>query len=164
MDLSNSLPSSVMTFAEVIRYSELHPAGNDPIFVRLREIAEIVVDADPTAKSVYDYQDNLEDLEREIRDLRCEVDTWENDHREKCDELESTLNELKSLRLDMDNNAIIPLFKKEREALRAEIYDLNQANLKLSKDSEKYRNEIRSLKQQVKDWEEKYLTWSAISG
>lgn len=164
MNLTNSLPSSVMTFAEIIRFSELHPAGNDPIIVRLREIAELVVDADPTAKSIYDYQDNIEDLEREIRDLRYDIDSWENDHREKCEELESTLNELKSIRLDMDNDAIIPLFKREREALRAEIYDLNQNIKQLNRDAERSRNEIRSLKQTVKDWEEKYLTWSAISG
>ena len=164
MNLTNSLPSSVMTFAEIIRFSELHPAGNDPIFVRLREIAEIVANADPTSKSVYDYNEAIDELNREVVDLRSEIDTWEMDHREKCEELESTLNELKSIRLDMDNDAIIPLFKREREALRAEIYDLNQNIKQLNQDAERSRNEIRALKQTVKDWEEKYLTWSAISG
>lgn len=164
MNLTNSLPSSVMTFAEIIRYSELHPAGNDPIIVRLREIAEIVADADPTAKSIYDYIDTIDELNREIDELKSDVSCLENDYDEKCVELREALNELKSLRLDIDDKTITPLFKKEREALRAEIYDLNQDNIKLAKEGERFRNEIRSLKQQIKDWEEKFNTWSIISG
>lgn len=153
-----------MTFAEIIRYSELHPAGNDPVFVRLREIAELVVRYNPGLKNSFEYDDAIEDLETEVRNLQSEVECWEQDHQEKCIELEEVSAELKSLKLDMLEELSQPLFKKERDMLRSEIYDLTMEKKKNNDTIRQQERTINELRREIKNWEEKYQTWTAISG